>query len=134
MKQTIIYTLSAVTALTGLAVLSQFPSGVSRALTMKSNDDNEVSKPVTVRFLDDKGQAGPAVQVPSVVRSDEEWRLRLTPEQYKVTRSHGTEAAFCGVFHDNHKTGLYSCVGCGLPLFRSDGKLGGRILTFDRLA
>ncbi|MEO6710175.1 MAG: bifunctional methionine sulfoxide reductase B/A protein, partial [Planctomycetota bacterium] len=34
----------------------------------------------------------------------------------------GTERAFCGVFFDNHKEGVYSCVGCGLPLFRSDAK------------
>jgi methionine-R-sulfoxide reductase len=44
------------------------------------------------------------------------------PEQYRITRTHGTERAFCGVFHDNHKQGLYSCIGCGLPLFHSTAK------------
>jgi peptide methionine sulfoxide reductase msrA/msrB len=57
-----------------------------------------------------------------VVEPDAVWRLRLTPEQYRITRAHGTERAFCGVFHDNHKTGVYACIGCGLPLFRSDAK------------
>ncbi len=54
--------------------------------------------------------------------SDAEWKKRLTPEQYKILRNKGTEAAFCGRFTDNHKKGTYSCVGCGLELFRSDAK------------
>lgn len=57
-----------------------------------------------------------------VVRSDAEWQKRLTPEQYRILRNKGTEAAFCGIFHDNKKTGIYSCVGCDLDLFRSDAK------------
>jgi len=50
------------------------------------------------------------------------WRNQLSAEQFKVTRGHGTERPFCGVFTDNHKDGLYTCVGCGLPLFRSAAK------------
>jgi methionine-R-sulfoxide reductase len=57
-----------------------------------------------------------------VVLTDAEWKKRLTPEQYRILRNHGTEAAFCGLFVDNKKTGTYSCVGCKLPLFRSDAK------------
>lgn len=57
-----------------------------------------------------------------VVLSDEEWRKRLTPTQFDILRKHGTEAAFCGVFHDNKKTGLYRCAGCDLPLFASSTK------------
>ena len=57
-----------------------------------------------------------------VVLSDEEWKARLTPEQYRILRNHGTEAAFCEGFHDNKKTGTYHCQGCELPLFRSDAK------------
>lgn len=57
-----------------------------------------------------------------VVKSDAEWRKILTPEQYRVTRSRGTEPAFCGAFHDHKKPGTYACVCCGLPLFRSDAK------------
>jgi peptide methionine sulfoxide reductase msrA/msrB len=57
-----------------------------------------------------------------VVKSDEAWRAQLTPEQYRITRAHGTERAFCGVFHDNHKQGIYACIGCGLPLFHSAAK------------
>lgn len=57
-----------------------------------------------------------------VVLTDEEWKQRLTPSQYKILRTAGTEPAFCGIFHDNHEKGVYYCAGCALPLFRSDDK------------
>lgn len=57
-----------------------------------------------------------------VVLTDAQWRKRLTLEQYKILRNHGTEAAFCGRFYDNHQRGVYVCAGCGLPLFSSDAK------------
>lgn len=60
--------------------------------------------------------------MPKVVKTDAEWKKILTPEQYHITRSAGTERPFCGVFYDNHKTGIYICVCCGLPLFSSDTK------------
>jgi peptide-methionine (R)-S-oxide reductase len=46
----------------------------------------------------------------------------LTDEQRHVLLDHGTEAAFCGVFLDNHKDGVYTCRFCGLPLFSSSAK------------
>jgi peptide methionine sulfoxide reductase msrA/msrB len=57
-----------------------------------------------------------------IIKTDAEWRKQLTPEQYAITRGKGTERAFCGVFYDNHKTGVYHCVCCGLPLFASNAK------------
>jgi methionine-R-sulfoxide reductase len=57
-----------------------------------------------------------------LVLTDAQWRKRLTPKQYAILRGHGTEAAFCGVFYDNHKTGTYYCAGCGEPLFKSGAK------------
>jgi peptide-methionine (R)-S-oxide reductase len=77
---------------------------------------------LSVRLLSAEGKVTEPVMVPKVVKTDAQWRARLSDEQFKITRGHGTEAAFCGVFHDNHKTGVYACVGCGLPLFRSDAK------------
>jgi peptide methionine sulfoxide reductase msrA/msrB len=91
----------------------------------KSNQTMKLKQPpanVTVRLLTADGSLTDRISVPSVAKTEEEWRARLTPEQYAVARSQGTERPFCGIFHDNHKTGVYSCVCCGLPLFRSDAK------------
>ena len=57
-----------------------------------------------------------------IVKSDEEWRKQLTPEQYQVARRKGTEPAFTGQYWNHHEDGTYSCVCCGNPLFQSDTK------------
>ncbi len=57
-----------------------------------------------------------------VVKTDAEWQAQLTPEQYYVTRKKGTERAFTGCYWNHKKPGLYRCVCCGTPLFRSDTK------------
>ncbi|MCC6832319.1 MAG: peptide-methionine (R)-S-oxide reductase MsrB [Thermoleophilia bacterium] len=53
---------------------------------------------------------------------DAEWRERLTPEQYAVTRRGGTERAFTGRYWDCHDDGVYRCVCCGEPLFDAGDK------------
>lgn len=57
-----------------------------------------------------------------ITKSDDDWRAELTPEQYRVTRQAGTEQAFTGPYWDEKKAGLYRCVSCGVPLFRSETK------------
>ncbi len=54
--------------------------------------------------------------------SDEEWRERLSPEEYYVLRQHGTERAGTGCFIGTKEPGTYVCAGCGHPLFPSGGK------------
>ncbi|MGB3720155.1 MAG: peptide-methionine (R)-S-oxide reductase MsrB [Hyphomicrobiaceae bacterium] len=54
--------------------------------------------------------------------SDEEWRRRLSPEQYRVLRQHGTEPPWEGCFLGTHEPGTYVCAACGNPLFRSGEK------------
>ena len=55
-------------------------------------------------------------------KTEEEWRASLTPEQYHITREHGTEPAFTGRYHDHKGKGTYRCVACGEPLFVSEHK------------
>lgn len=57
-----------------------------------------------------------------VTKSDAEWKRELTPEQYRITRQHGTERAFTGPYQDAKDPGTYVCVCCGAPLFRSETK------------
>ncbi|MDH5371601.1 MAG: peptide-methionine (R)-S-oxide reductase MsrB [Acidimicrobiia bacterium] len=54
--------------------------------------------------------------------TDEQWRQRLTPEQYAVTRQAATEPPFTGEYWNNKEPGVYRCVACGTELFRSDSK------------
>src|SRR5438132_2030097 len=53
---------------------------------------------------------------------NDEWRGKLTPEQYRITREKGTERAFTGKYHASKEPGMYKCVCCGTPLFDSDAK------------
>ena len=55
-------------------------------------------------------------------RTEEEWRERLTPEQYRILRQAGTEAPWTGGLLRNKAEGEYRCAGCGAPLFESDTK------------
>jgi peptide-methionine (R)-S-oxide reductase len=64
----------------------------------------------------------PTPERPKVTKSDTEWRGQLSPQQYHVTRQHGTERAFTGPYWNEKRSGRYDCVCCGAPLFRSDTK------------
>lgn len=55
-------------------------------------------------------------------KSDDEWRKQLSDEQFRICREHGTERAFTGIYHDCKTPGIYNCICCGQPLFKSSEK------------
>ena len=93
------------------------------ACTGDSITDDSPSDPV----VDDDGTIfvdGIAIEPaePELVLSEEEWRERLSDEEYEILRSHGTEPAFSGDLLDNDAQGAYVCAGCGHELFSSETK------------
>jgi peptide-methionine (R)-S-oxide reductase len=104
-------------AFAGLAVLS---SRGSRR--MPSPAAGGTGPLVRIVLFSNSGERLNTVEVKKIEKTDQEWRSELTPEQYAVTRQKGTERAFTGEYWNNHERGLYRCVCCGTPLFRSEEK------------
>ena len=67
-------------------------------------------------------EKGDYIMSETVIKSKEEWKKLLTPEQFYILREKGTERAFSGKYDQNHEHGIYRCAGCGLDLFRSEDK------------
>jgi peptide-methionine (R)-S-oxide reductase len=80
------------------------------------------SRTVKIAEFDNAGKKKGLVVVEKIVKSDSEWKSMLTPEQFEVTRKHGTERAFTGEYFDHHEDGVYYCVCCDTPLFDSKTK------------
>jgi peptide-methionine (R)-S-oxide reductase len=70
----------------------------------------------------DTSKVSESAQQKKVQLSEEEWRKRLTPEQFHVLREKGTERAFTGALVNNHADGMYHCAACNAPLFKSNTK------------
>lgn len=94
------------------------PAAVSQAKAANRYDGPAIS---LVEFSDSGARIGP-VETDKVVKTDDEWRLLLTPLQFEVTRQEGTEFAFTGPYNKFYEDGLYRCIGCGTALFGSDTK------------
>jgi peptide-methionine (R)-S-oxide reductase len=68
-------------------------------------------------FVNEKGET-----ITRIAMDEKEWSAKLDEEAFSVLRKHGTERAFTGEYWDHHVPGVYTCAGCGLPLFDSDTK------------
>jgi len=77
---------------------------------------------IRVKVFNKKGELVGPIDSEKLVLTDAQWHKRLTDEQFNILRSKDTERPFCGTLLDNKQEGVYTCAGCGLPLFSSDSK------------
>ena len=106
---------------------------VERSLLMDNSEEEEVPEvedknvmteapEVPVKTAPEDPAQADTIEVGRVVKSEEEWREILTPNEFHILREAGTEPAFRNAFYDNKKEGIYSCGACGLPLDSSNTK------------
>jgi peptide-methionine (R)-S-oxide reductase len=96
-----------------------------RAAVSAGGDRNEPTKASTSGHPEGLAASTQPSTQPStqkVVKSDQEWRKQLTPQQYFILRQKGTERAFTGEYDHHFEKGTYSCAACGAELFTSDTK------------
>jgi peptide-methionine (R)-S-oxide reductase len=102
--------------LTGLIAAGIVLSGC----TKKSDGSHSVSIPTPIKVY--SSEKGGFITSEIVIKTEEEWKKQLTPEQYHIMREKGTEKAFTGIYDNHHEHGIYRCAACGLDLFRSADK------------
>jgi peptide methionine sulfoxide reductase msrA/msrB len=102
----------------------QFGATSAHGAASAAKNDKHHHNPhdVSVYVFNAKGQLVGPVDSPKVVLTAAQWRRKLSAEQYHTLRAKDTEAPFCGTLIDNKKEGVYTCAGCGLPLFSSSAK------------
>jgi len=100
-------------AVAGVAAVSRLVAATEKGGAKKS---------VRIVQFDAAGNRTGVQEVEKIVKSEEEWRKQLSPEQFEVTRKKGTERAFTGKYADNHADGIYHCICCDTVLFDSKTK------------
>jgi peptide-methionine (R)-S-oxide reductase len=85
----------------------------------KSTDSSPIDSAIAV-------DSTKATKKYTIMKTEEEWKQALTPEQFRVLRKHGTERSFTSPLDKEYGKGAYNCAGCDLPLFTSDTKFNSR--------
>jgi peptide-methionine (R)-S-oxide reductase len=99
------------------AIVVRLRSGIE-TVEAKGN----VPKEVKIVQFSDTGQREDIATLPFVVKTDAEWKQKLSPDSFEVTRHAATERPFSGEYWNNHDKGLYRCICCSTALFSSDTK------------
>ena len=120
-RRTMLAAIAAIPAVVALGYAeTSGPQSASNSRATPAGGGDALKVPI-VEFTD-SGERKGLVMEDKVVKTDEEWRKLLTPEQYKVARKKGTERPYTNAYADNHEKGLYRCICCGNALFSSDTK------------
>ena len=104
-----------------IAILLAATAGSTVLIQAASAPSKSAAAPTT-QAAPTSSKASGKNSVRKIVKTEQEWKKTLTPEQYRVLREKGTETAFTGKYWDNHQTGVYRCAACGLELFASNAK------------
>ena len=111
--------------LTGAAVIGG--SWLFQFWRSRSTDSSPIDSAIAVDSNQAPNQAKNQVTKKyKIMKTEEEWKQSLTPEQYNVLRKHGTERPSTSPLDKEYGAGAYNCAGCGLPLFTSDTKFDSR--------
>ncbi len=116
------FLLAAVFAFVQLAVWNIARTSQAGAGALGLDPGKDRGKRVAIVEFSDTGERKGVVMVDKVVKTEDEWRKQLAPEEFEVTRRKGTERAFTGRYWNLHDDGIYRCVCCGIALFSSDAK------------
>lgn len=90
----------------------------SNSTTSTAQTGSEPARSIKLYSVTSKGY----IMSDKVIKTEEEWKKLLTPQQYNVTREKGTEAPFSGATWNTHDKGIYRCISCGNDLFSSEHK------------
>ncbi|MFA3783093.1 peptide-methionine (R)-S-oxide reductase MsrB [Melioribacteraceae bacterium 4301-Me] len=104
-----------------ILILSAIVLIIFTALLFNKSSVSQHGNHLTADSIKSKGRGNETMKY-KVVKSDEEWKRQLTPEQYHVLREKGTERPFSGKYYKLNEKGIYVCAACGNELFDSDTK------------
>lgn len=105
-----------------IAITTLFLCAVVITANVPLSSGKEGKMPKNQKITIYKTSKGALEEMDRVVKTDEEWKKLLTPEEFEITRKKGTERAFTGKYCNHKEKGIYQCIGCGTDLFSSDAK------------